>query len=77
MNSASPDPVLTTLRYWAPGPFASSLGDDGDAHLAAGYDGLAECLDEGLLAHVPAADRYRLTARGERMMAIGLAALES
>lgn len=73
MNVESiPTATLTTLRYWAPGPFASSFGDDATDHEAPAYDGLADCLSRGLLEHVPNfsqwADGYRPTHAGNALL---------
>lgn len=59
-----------TLRYWAPGPFAvEHCGDDPEAHEAAGYDGLTECWDVGLLrSSGRGGETYTLTAKGHKVL---------
>lgn len=63
---------LTTLRYWNPADNVATNLTDPEDHLEAGFDGLAECLDAGLLAHVPASDSYTLTTRGHEVHALSV-----
>ncbi len=62
----------TTLRYWADPEFSVLFGDDDEAHVQAGYAGLPEVLDLGLLCHVPYfsqyADGYRATQKGMEVL---------
>jgi hypothetical protein len=67
-NKAAPSPAaLTTLRYWAPGPFASSLASPED-HLDAGYGGWGECFDAGWLRAVGPDGKGKVTDRGFAVM---------
>jgi hypothetical protein len=62
-KTETPSPAaITTLRYWAPGSYASTL--DPEAHLDAAYDGWGECYDAGWLCAVGPDGRGKVTRAG-------------
>ena len=68
-NTASPQ-AIRSLKYWSPGPYSVVIHEryGTEAITTIAYEGLAECLDSGLLRHCYPADVYRPTCVGDTVL---------